>query len=318
MKATSEVVVNPGVPGSSTEHEEPPPEKAELEHEQKSQLNSSPETTFVAQQNTPELAITAPSFPASDTEYSGAPSTPVVRDTREVAVGGKTYQRIQQLGLRDRLVSTPPSRISNQYPMPSTRKEPALPIGWRYVGYIFNMYMLFETPEGFKMIEQHIAHERLLYEKIRAQQELPGRITEAVQRLIISAPLNLVPSQKAALAENLEFIQSLGFDFDFQPSHISCVQVPLELATKDYAGTIQQILEQILNCEKAEFSLEATKSLACQAAIKNGMVLTEGEIMELVAAWLACPRNDTCPHGRPICLTFSKEKLFDLYHKSTL
>ena len=318
MKMSSEVVVNPGAPGSSEEKEEQPQERTEIAHEEKSQVSSPVETPLVTQQSTPDLAITNQSFQTSDTEYSGAPGTPVVRDTREVAVGGKTYQRIQQLGLRDRLVSTPPSRISNQYPMPSARKEPAFPIGWRYVGYIFNMYMLFETPEGFKMVEQHIAHERLLYEKLIAQQELPGRITEAVQRLIISAPLNLVPSQKAALAENLEFIQSLGFDFDFQPSHISCVQVPLELATKDYAGTIQQILEQILNCDKAEFSLEATKSLACQAAIKNGMVLTEGEIMELVAAWLACPRNDTCPHGRPICLTFSKEKLFDLYHKSTL
>lgn len=329
IKATAEVVVNPGLPGSSLAAEQQQAQQEVQEQEETNGQNSNqeyskqePSVAAAAassySESIPDMALTNPAPAFNDTTYSGAPDTPVVRDTREVAVGGKTYQRIQQLGLRDRLVSTPPSRISNQYPMPSQRKEVSLPIGWRYVGYIFNMYMLFETPEGFKMVEQHIAHERLLYEKIRSQQELPGRTTEAVQRLIISAPLNLVPSQKAALAENLDFIKSLGFDFDFQPTHISCVQVPLELATKDYAGTIQQILEQILNCDNAEFSLEATKSLACQAAIKNGMVLTEGEILELVAAWLACPRNDTCPHGRPICLTFSKEKLFDLYHKSAI
>ena len=251
----------------------------------------------------------------SVTTYSGAPGTPVVRETREIAVGGKTYQRIQQLGMRDRLVSTPPSRTSKQYALPSLKQPSTLPADWRQAGYIFNTYMLFETPEGFKLIEQHIAHERVIYERILAQQEQPGRITDAVQRLIISAPLNLAPTQRAALADHLEFIQSLGFDFDFQPNYIACTQVPLELATKDYAGTVQQILEQLLKSDNAEFSLEATKSLACQAAIKNGMTLTDVEMVDLVSEWLNTPRNDTCPHGRRICLTYTKQELFELFHK---
>ncbi len=254
--------------------------------------------------------------------YSGPPGTPVVRESREIAVGNKTYQRIQQLGFRDRLAAAPPNRINHpaqtgQITLPAAQqtKAPAcLPSAWRLAGYIFNTYMLFETPEGFKIVEQHIAHERLIYERILAQQEQPGRITESVQRLIISSPLNLSPSQRACLAENLEFIKSLGFDFDFQPSYITCTQVPLELATKDYVGTVQQILEQLLSCESAEFSLEATKSLACQAAIKNGMVLTDTEIIDLVSNWLGCPRNDTCPHGRPICRTYTKDKMFELFH----
>lgn len=269
----------------------------------------------VSEKDVAEAPGQSDSFTAVTT-YSGAPGTPVVRETREIAVGGKTYQRIQQLGMRDRLVSTPPSRTSRQYTMPgSLRSGRTLPADWRQVGYVFNTYMLFETPEGFKLIEQHIAHERVIYERIRAQQEQPGRITDAVQRLIISAPLNLSPTQRAALAENLDFVKSLGFDFDFQPNYIACTQVPLELATKDYAGTVQQILEQILSCDNAEFSLEATKSLACQAAIKNGMTLTDVEIVDLVSEWIDTPRNDTCPHGRPVCLTYTKRELFEQFHK---
>lgn len=261
--------------------------------------------------NSQNAPATAPS-----TVYDGAPDTPVVRESREVAVGGKTYQRIQQLGFRDRLAATAPSRINNtgNHAIPQFKKQFALPVGWRLAGYIYNTYMLFDTPEGFKIIEQHIAHERVIYERILSQQEQPGRISECVQRLVISSPLNLSPAQRACLAENLESIQSLGFDFDFQPNYIACTQVPLELATKDYAGTIQQIIEELLNADNANFSLEATKSLACQAAIKNGMVLSESEINDLVAEWLNCPRNDTCPHGRPISLTYSKEKLFELFH----
>lgn len=251
-----------------------------------------------------------------DTIYSGAPSTPQVKETREVAVGGKTYQRIQQLGLRDRLVANPPSRINNTGPIPiaTPKSTKTLPMDWRLVGYIYNTYMLFETPEGLKFVEQHIAHERIIYERLLAEQEQAGRISSNVQRLIISSPLNLTPSQRACLAENLDVIKGLGFDFDFQPNYITCTQVPLELATKDYVGTVQQILEQLLTCDSAEFSLEATKSLACQAAIKNGMVLSDSEIIDLVAEWHKCPRNDTCPHGRPVSLTYTKEKFFDLFH----
>ncbi len=256
------------------------------------------------------------------TEYSGPPGTPVVRESREIAVGNKTYQRIQQLGFRDRLSATPPSRISNPSQTGTVslaaamqpKSQTGLPSGWRLAGYIFNTYMLFETNEGFKIVEQHIAHERLIYERLLAQQDQPGRITENVQRLIISSPLNLAPSQRACLAENLEFIKKLGFDFDFQPNYITCTQVPLEMATKDYVGTVQQILEQLLSCDSAEFPLEATKSLACQAAIKNGMVLTDTEITDLVSEWVTCPRNDTCPHGRPICRTYTKDKMFELFH----
>jgi DNA mismatch repair protein MutL len=244
----------------------------------------------------------------------------VVRESREVAIGGRTYQKIQQLGLRERLVSTPPSRISNsgQYqaitPTVPQKQAASLPVGWRLAGYIYNTYILFDTPEGLKFVEQHIAHERLIYERILAQQEQPGRISQNVQRLVISAPLNLTPTQRACLAENLEQLKDLGFDFDFQPNYIGCTQVPLELATKDYVGTVQNIVEQIFNCDNAEFSLEATKSIACQAAIKNGMGLTETEIVDLVSEWYACPRNNTCPHGRPVSLTYSKDKLFELFH----
>lgn len=252
----------------------------------------------------------------SDIGYDGSPGIPVVRESREIAVGGRTYQRIQQLGFRERLATSAPSRISNTGPVPVALPKQAaqLPLGWRFLAYIYNTYMLFETPDGLKVIEQHIAHERLIYERILAQQEIPGQISTNVQRLVISSPITLTPEQRAALAEHLEDLKTLGFDFDFQPNFISCTQLPLELATRDYVGTIQQIIEQLLTCENASFSKEATKSLACQAAIKNGMALSETEIVDLVVEWLGCPRNDTCPHGRPVSLTYSKDKLFELFH----
>lgn len=239
--------------------------------------------------------------------------------TQAQAQGGRTLQRIQQLGLRDRFSYNTPSRITGTQTMPRLqiqRSASTLPPDWRLVGYIYNTYMLFETPEGLKMVEQHPAHERVMYERQLARQAIAGRTTDAVQHLVISAPLELSPSQKAVLADNIDEIKALGFEFDFQPNRISCTCVPLELAQRDYAGTVQQMIEQLLDCEKTNFPLEATKSIACQAAIKNGMSLSESEITELICEWYNCERNDTCPHGRPVCLTFSKDKLFHLFHSN--
>lgn len=245
-----------------------------------------------------------------------------------------TYQRLQQISFRDKLAYAPSAPAASPAataarpvvtspisdPLSSQKSKPpaTLPTGWRTIGYLHNTYMLVQTTEGLEIIEQHIAHERVIYERLLAQQQTHGRITEHSQKLVLSAPLNLTPEQKATLIENADALRSLGFDFDIQgtgpDATIACTQVPLELATKDYAGSVQANVEKLLVTNHADFQLEATKSLACQSAIKNGMPLSETEIIELLSEWEKCPRHDTCPHGRPIALRFSKDKLFQLFH----
>lgn len=219
-----------------------------------------------------------------------------------------TFQRIQQLGFRDKLAAQS-HRI-----MSGTGTSRSLPLGWRLVGYLHNTYFLCETPEGLQIIEQHIAHERVLYEKLLSEQKTPGRLSENVQKLVISAPLDLTATQRAVLTEHMDDLQKLGFGFQLHTDTILCTQIPLELANKDYTTSVQTIIEDLLACEGADFELEATKSVACQAAIKNGMPLSEGEITDLLGTWYNCPRNSTCPHGRPISLSFSKDKLFQMFH----
>ncbi|MBX9692498.1 MAG: hypothetical protein K2Z81_08945, partial [Cyanobacteria bacterium] len=192
--------------------------------------------------------------------------------------------------------------------------EVSLPIGWRLAGYLHNTYFIFETPEGIEFIEQHIAHERYLYERILSGQTIPGQISDYAQTLIISAPLSLSASQAETLKECRSSLQMLGFDFEEEGDEICCTQVPLQLAHHDYASIVQTLLDEVMQSDQANFALEATKSLACQSAIKNGMHLSENDILRLVSAWLKTERNDTCPHGRPIRLKFTKDKLFQLFH----
>ena len=220
-----------------------------------------------------------------------------------------TLQRMQQLGFRDKLTATP-NRIAPSG-QPDVR---TLPIGWRIVGYLHNTYFLVQTPEGLQLIEQHIAHERVIYERLLSEQKTAGRMTESVQRLVISAPLNLSPTQRTTLEQHSEVLQKIGFDFEFHPEAAVCTQIPLELANKDYASSVQAMIDNLLEAEGTDFELEATKSVACQAAIKNGMPLSEGEIQELISEWYHCARNQTCPHGRPISISFSKDKLYQMFH----
>ena len=74
------------------------------------------------------------------------------------------------------------------------------------------------------------------------------------------------------------------------------------------------MLQDLANNSQSNPKLEIVKSIACQSAIKNGMVLAEEQIIELLNLWHNTPRNETCPHGRPIQLSFSHDKLFQMFH----
>ncbi|HEY9787518.1 MAG TPA: hypothetical protein V6D17_19170, partial [Candidatus Obscuribacterales bacterium] len=192
---------------------------------------------------------------------------------------------------------------------------PTLPLGWRYIGYLNNTYILLETDEGLEIVEQHIAHERTLYERILANQRQKGRICDQSQQLLISEPLQLTGDELACLRENASLLFALGFEFEHTADgSVVCTQVPLELAHRNYAAVVQELLSQLLTCQSANLELEATKSLACQAAIKNGMPLSTTAIIKLLSEWANTPRNDTCPHGRPVRLQLSMDKLFQMFH----
>lgn len=235
------------------------------------------------------------------------------------------YSATRQLDLSDRLSYVPPStrtsggvQTAASIVAAPTHEPATLPPDWRLLGYLQNTYFLIETNEGLEIIEQHIAHERVLYEKLLASQKSNDTRADNVQKLAIPMPLDLSNEQQAWLTENIELMQSLGFDFDCKVS-ASCTQIPATLAQNNRRETIQAIIESLrvedtLTDAGLDPRIEATKSIACQSAIKNGMQLSHTDIIDLLAAWDKTPRNDTCPHGRPIRLKLSMEKLFQLFH----
>jgi DNA mismatch repair ATPase MutL len=196
------------------------------------------------------------------------------------------------------------------------KKEEAinLPLDWKLIGYLHHTYFLIETSTGLSVIEQHIAHERVLYERILSEKRQSKHQSEHLQKLIISCALDLSSEQASFLSVQQEKLAEMGFEFEEKDGVFHCTQVPVELANKDYSKAVQEILQSLLDSASPTIHLEIAKSLACQSAIKNGMPLSEAQIFELLTDWYNTPRNETCPHGRPIKLDFSKNKLFQMFH----
>jgi DNA mismatch repair protein MutL len=189
-----------------------------------------------------------------------------------------------------------------------------LPSDWRIIGYLRNTYIMVETSKGLEIIEQHIAHERTLYERLLASQTTAGRISENSQKLIVSAPLALSPEQLETLRLSQSALEKLGFAFVFEQDNASVSELPLELARVNYVPVIQKLIDDLATVDATNMELEATKSIACQSAIKNGMPLSHRDILKLLSDWLKTERNDTCPHGRPVRLKFSMDELFQMFH----
>lgn len=197
---------------------------------------------------------------------------------------------------------------------PGSFEKYELPYDWKIIGYLHNTYIMVETAQGLEIIEQHIAHERTLYERLLATQRIAGRISENSQKLVISTPLNLSPEQLEVLRASESALQHLGFAFSFEGDQASVVELPLELARMNYAPVIQKMIDDLATVDATNMELEATKSIACQSAIKNGMPLSHDDILKLLSDWLKTERNDTCPHGRPVRLKFSMTELFQMFH----
>jgi len=174
-------------------------------------------------------------------------------------------------------------------------------------------YIFTQTPQGVMLIDQHAAHERILYEvfyKNLTQQQ--GKI----QMLLFSLTISLNPLDTNWLQEMLPEIQQLGFDIELSTEKAIVKGVPADLPTGKESTALQELIEQFRMYEK-ELQLEKrdnlAKSLACRAAIKTGEVLNAIQMKNLVQQLFACTQPYACPHGRPTMITLTVEELDKLF-----
>ncbi len=175
------------------------------------------------------------------------------------------------------------------------------------LGQIRDSFILAVNPQGLWIIDQHVAHERVLFEKILEER---GKQKVEAQRLLMPIIVELKPSQQAIFTEIAEELKRNGFEAEpFGVRTIAIQTAPAGVPADDVARMLQELLEQfereeqVLNLDKIRGRIAA--SIACHAAIKVNMPL-DATKMEWLLAELAKTRYPmSCPHGRPIVLRYS-------------
>lgn len=177
------------------------------------------------------------------------------------------------------------------------------------IGKIFNTYLIVEVDDDVFFIDQHAAHERVLYEKFKAQYDNKNI---AVQPLLFPYVLSLNPLEANIIEENLETMQELGFDIsEFGNNTYKVSAVPAIVSEMNFDTFFSEFLSDTKNTLKKSSDLikEYLMQHSCKSAIKGGNDLTESEINQLFNQMGKEKIALFCPHGRPIAIRISKSEV---------
>ena len=194
-----------------------------------------------------------------------------------------------------------PEPEQQELPMPQ-------PPQWRMVGELYRTYILVEQGDNAFLIDKHAAHERILFDKLKANQE-----TILGQSLLSPIALRLEPREVSVLMANLTMMEALGFELEeFGENTLLLRQIPMDLNPDAAKEAVEELADNLLRGKITAPDTvrdEMLHTVACKAAIKAGWVNDDRELLEIVKAVKSREDLKYCPHGRPICVTLSKKQL---------
>ena len=183
-------------------------------------------------------------------------------------------------------------------------------IDFKVIGQVFDTFILVERNGLLEIYDQHIIHERILYEKLK--QEYYNH-SMSKQNLLVPIRFELDPREKQLALENIEIFSSFGFDIDdFDKNEILLRSIPTMNLRDSYENIFREILDNISKNKDVDIRENIIVSMSCKGAIKANYKLTIEEMYSMVAK-LHEVGEYTCPHGRPIIVKMSLldlEKLF--------
>ena len=206
-------------------------------------------------------------------------------------------------------VSPPAETVSLPEPEAEQQTLPlAVDSPWRMVGELYNSYILVEQGDDAVLIDKHAAHERILFEKLKANQEAISS-----QILLTPIPVTLNADAIGELLANKHLLEELGFEIDEFGDHtILARQIPMDLSPQNAAEALESLAADLLagrREEKSKVRDEMLHTVACKAAIKAGWNTSKEELLALVKQVMTREDLKYCPHGRPICVSLSKKQL---------
>ena len=178
----------------------------------------------------------------------------------------------------------------------------------RALGQAGTTYVIAEGPQGLYLIDQHAAHERVMYERFLAGVMQP---VEAAQPLLAPVVLELTPPQQSLITVYQASLRERGFEVEpFGPGGYLLRAAPSDLKRDDPAHAFVELLDLLTREDApADPRLRVAASLACHAAVRAGQSLAPDEMRDLIRQLEACEAPQTCPHGRPTMVHLSADEL---------
>ena len=192
--------------------------------------------------------------------------------------------------------------------------EEVVKVPYKFLGIAFNTYIIIELKNEMYIIDQHAAHERILYEKVKENYYSGENRDE--QFLLLPDVITLSHKEMIIAKENVEMFSKAGFSFEeFGDNTIKLMSVPgmcEDLNTKQLFLDILDEIDTVAVTAKQEKEDKFIATVACKAAVKAKMKLDEKEVESLMQVLLELPNPFTCPHGRPTAIKMTK---YDLERK---
>ena len=193
-------------------------------------------------------------------------------------------------------------------PAPPAPQIPAVSLpALRVLGQLLGNYIIAEGPDGLYLIDQHAAHERILFEKIKRQQ---SQQDVEVQGLLEPATFEVNPRQDEVLKSHYEQLAEFGFSIEPFGDRTYLVRaVPVMLHDKDWMGMVRELLDSLSGGDKGDRVEKIAISIACHSAVRAGQVSTNDEMRGLLRQLEQVAIPHTCPHGRPTMVHLSSAQM---------
>jgi len=196
--------------------------------------------------------------------------------------------------------------INNQSTLPIKENEKYK--NYKYIGTAFSTYIIIEVADEFYIIDQHAAHERIMYEKVKAN--FYSDTQKDSQLMLLPDIITLTHKEISIAKENLDIFAKAGFVVEeFGENTLKLSGVPnicIDLDTKSLFLDILDEIDTVARTERQEIEEKFIATVACKSAVKANMTLNLAEIDELMKKLLELPNPFTCPHGRPTAIKIRK------------
>ncbi len=264
----------------------------------------------------PRTAAPSPSVPARQTASPEA-SLAVLSEIREQSRSFSGTAPLRETAVPRQPVSAPspaPAAAPSPAPIPAS-PDPEKPKTWRLAGEIFRTYLLIEDGDTLLLVDQHAAHERILFEELLANMKRDGRVLS--QEMILPLSVELSEEELAAAEEYRSDIEAVGFSF--LPSRdrrgVQVSAIPDAVAIPDAEALFAKMCAEVaegIGTPGMTAALRRERALyqvACKAAIKGGRAYDRAHLEWLADRVMSLPDVTVCPHGRPIAVTLAKGEL---------